>query len=150
EIGVPHCVAIDRRIVERRQAERRHDITRDHPAACSEQRHGLDLRNRLDTLVDQALGIRDREKRPGERKAIVGQLRHQAIPARASAAASGTARLIRISTMPSTSLRSRTGAGAFGRATSDAIATIAGSFGASSGMPTAARWTSSFGCGSLL
>ena len=150
EIGVADRVAIDRGIVERRQAERRHDIARDHAPARGEQRHRLDLGNRFHALRDQTLGFRDREKRPREREAIVGQLRHQAAPARANAAPSGTARLIRISTIRSTSSSSMTGTGASLSATSDAIATMAGSPKASSGMPTAARCTSSFGCGAPL
>src|SRR5262249_8446870 len=150
EIGVAHRIAVDRGIVERRQAERRHDIARDYAPARREERHRLDLGPRLDPLRDQALGFRDRQKRPRECEAVVSQLRHQATPAPANAAESGTARLIRISTMASTSSRSMTGTGACRSATSDAIATMAGSPSARSGMPTAARCTSSFGCGALL
>ena len=85
EVSVANRVAVDGGIVERRQAERRHDIARDHAPARGEERHRLDLGYRIDALGDQALSFGDRQKRPGEGEAIISQLRHQAAPARTSA-----------------------------------------------------------------
>ena len=46
EIGVPHRVAVDRRIVERRQVDRRHDILGEHAPDRGGERHGFDLGDR--------------------------------------------------------------------------------------------------------
>ena len=77
EIGVAHGVAVDRRIVERRQIDRCDDVARDHAPARGVERHGLDLGDRRDALGDDALDLIDRQQRTGEREAVVGELRHQ-------------------------------------------------------------------------
>ena len=78
EIGMAHGIAVDRRIVERRQVDRRDDIARDHAAARGGERHALGLGHRRDALGDQPLHLGDRQQRAAERKAVVGELRHHA------------------------------------------------------------------------
>ena len=43
EIGVPHRIAVDGRVIERRQIDRRHHILRQHPAERRHERHGFDV-----------------------------------------------------------------------------------------------------------
>ena len=80
QVGMADGKAVDRGIVERRQVDRRDDILRDHAAARGGKRHGLGLGHRRDALGDQPLHLGDRQQRAAERKAIVGELRHQAAP----------------------------------------------------------------------
>src|SRR4051812_17771471 len=99
------------------------------------QRFGLG--NRRDPLVDQPLDIVDREQRSAERKAIVGELSHQACT-RATTASRGCAFAIRSSATASISSSETTGTRA-ATGPSLATATTFGSSGASSGFPTTAR-----------
>ena len=139
EIGVAHGVAVHCGIVERRQIDRREQVARNHAPVRRLERNGFDVGNRRNARADDALDLLHRKQRTRERETIVGQLRHQGIPACASTAAIGAACRIRMSTIRSTSSRSRTGTRACGNGASDATATIAGSSGWSSGLPSAAR-----------
>src|SRR5262249_11795679 len=150
EIAVPHRVAIHRRIVERRQIERCCDVGGEHPAARGAEADSLGLGHRLHALRDQPLHVGDRHQRPGEREAIVGELRHQALRIAAATLCNGAACCNSTSAMVDTSSRPTTGTLACGNAMSEAIATICGSSGAMSGLPFAARWISSFGKASRL
>ena len=136
EIGVAHGVAVDRGIVERRQIDRRDDVARDHAPVRGLERNGFDLRDRRNPLADDALDLVDRKQRAGEREAVVGELRHHRLSACARTAASGAACRIRMSAMRSMSSRSTTGTRAAGSGASEAMATIAGSSGCRSGLPT--------------
>ena len=62
EIGMPHGVSIDRRIVERRQVHGRHEIGCEDPPGCRSQRDDLDLGNWAYPLIDDAFGFIDREQ----------------------------------------------------------------------------------------
>src|SRR5262249_19833168 len=150
EVGMAHGVAVDRRIVERRQIERRQHIVCDHAAVGGAERHALDIGDRRDPLADHALGLLDRQERPGEGEAVVGELRHQVCSISPGTEVSGAACRIKISVTPSMSSSATTGTLTCGSGTSEATAITAGSFGAISGMPTAARCTSSLGCGARL
>src|SRR5262245_2118701 len=133
QVCVPDGVAIDCRIVEGRQIDRCLHIYRDNAAACLVQRHFLGFSDRDDPLADQPLHIVEPEQRPGECKAIVGQLRHYRPLAAtvASTAPMATARASSRSAIASMSLRSITGtfACACANATSDATAMMCGSSG---------------------
>jgi hypothetical protein len=109
EIAVPHRIAIDGRIVERRQIERRDDIAGEHATARRRERHAFALAHRLHALGDHPFHVGDRQQRAGEGKAVVGELRHHALCMAAAAFCNGTACLSRTSTMPSMSFRSITG-----------------------------------------
>ena len=109
EIAVPHRIAIDGRIVERRQIDRRDDVAGEHAPARRRERHAFGLGHRLHALGDHPLHVGDRQQRAGEGKAVVGELRHHALCMAAAAFGSGTACLSRTSTMPSMSFRSITG-----------------------------------------
>ena len=136
EIGVPHRVAIHRRIIERRQVDRRDDIGGKHAPARVLECNALGFGNRRHALVDQPLDIIDREQRAAESEAVVGELGHQLTSS--STASSGLAFATRMSATASTSSSdttcTRTATGP-----SLAIATMFGSSGASSGLPTEAR-----------
>ena len=69
---------------------------------------------------------------------------------RRPAGRNGAACWISRSTIRSMSSRSTTGTCAFGSGVSEAMATMCGSAGCSSGLPLALRWTSSFGKASRL
>ena len=71
-----HGVTIHRRIVERRQVDRRGNIVRQRATARQCERDRLDFGDRLNPFGDDAFEIGDREQRPGKRETIVGQLRH--------------------------------------------------------------------------
>ena len=136
DIGVPHRVAIHRGVVERRQVDRRDDIGGKHAAARVLERHRLGLRDRRHALIDQPLDILDREQRAAEGEAVVGELGHQLISS--STASSGLAFATRISATASTSSSDTTCTRA-ATGPSLAIATMFGSSGARSGLPTDAR-----------
>src|SRR5262249_55162308 len=123
---------------------------RDHASACRMERNRLDPGDRRDALADDALDLVHRQQRTREGEAVVGELRHHPCPACASTAWIGAACRIRRSAMRPTSARPTTGTRAAGSGSSDATAMIAGSSGGSSGLPTAARYTSSLGWGSAL
>ena len=129
EIGVPHRVAVDRRIIERRQVDRRHQIARKNPSARGGQWNGFDLGDRNHAFGNDLLDLRHRQQGAGERKAVVGELRHQ--PRSSSVSTSSRAAACRTitSAMRSTSSRSTTGTVTCGSGTSDATATIARSSG---------------------
>jgi hypothetical protein len=137
-VRVAHRIAIDRRVVERRQVDRRDHACGKHAGARILQRDRLDFGDRRHALIDQPLDVVDREQRPAEREAIVGELGHQALRTRAITASSGTAFATRISATASASSSDTTGTRA-ATGPSLAIATMFGSSGASSGLPTAAR-----------
>ena len=50
KVGMPHGIAVDRGIIERRQIDRRRDVARNHPAGGLRERNGFDLRQRLHAL----------------------------------------------------------------------------------------------------
>ena len=76
KIHMAHGIAIDRRIGERRQRDRREDIGRDHAPVGLRERYSLFLRDRHDPFGDQRQRRFDRHERAAEGEAIVGQLRH--------------------------------------------------------------------------
>ena len=76
EVGVAHRVAIDRRVVERRQRHRRVDIGRDHASIGLGKRHIPRIRDRCDPLGDQRQRRIDRHELAAEGEAIVSELRH--------------------------------------------------------------------------
>ncbi len=100
---------------------------------------------------DHPLDLVDRQQRAGEGEAVVGELRHHRLSACAS---DGRER----HGVPEQNVGDRArcrrdrrpALAPCGSGASEAIATIAGSSGCSSGLPTPARWTSSLGCGSRL
>src|SRR4029077_6724638 len=152
QIRVPYGIAVHGRIIEGRQVDRSFHLVRQNAAARAMQRHFFGLSDRSDPLADQPLHIIEPEQRPGECKAIVGELRHYRplAAAVASAAPTATARLSNRSAMASMSLRSITGTFACANAMSDAIATICGSSGRMSGLPLASREIFSLGKASRL
>ena len=87
QIGMAHGIAVDRRIIERRQIDRRLDVGGGDAAARAAQRHPLGLGHRRDALADQPLHVLERQQRTGKRETVVGQLRHQPLtssPARSA------------------------------------------------------------------
>src|SRR6185437_10456007 len=143
EVGVAHGIADDRRIIERRQIDRRLDIGGGDAAMRSAQRHAFGFRNRRAPLSDQPLHVAQRQQRAGKGEAVVGKLRHYFF-------STGTACLSNKSAIASISLRSTTGTRAAGKALSEATATMCGSSGCISGLPLATRWISSLGKASRL
>src|SRR6476646_1929283 len=119
-----HRIAIDCRIVERRQGDRRLQFSGDNAAAGTMERHAFDLGHRRDALVDELLHIVESQQRSRKCKTVVGKLRHRQLRVAAIAAATDTARLRSRSAIAATSLRSITGTLASGSETSDAMATI--------------------------
>src|SRR5258707_2015465 len=132
-------MAVEGRIVERGQIERRDDIGRDPAPPPRRERYTFVLAHRLHTLSDHPFHVGDRQQRAGEGKAVVGELRHHALCMAAAAFGNGTACLSSTSTMPSMSFRSITGTAAFGSGVSQAMAMMWGSAGCSSGLPLATR-----------
>ena len=64
EIGMPHGVPIDRRIIERRQIHGRNESScRQDLPGCRSQCGALDLGNWAYLLIDDAFGFIDREQR---------------------------------------------------------------------------------------
>ncbi len=96
----------------------------------------LGFGNRRHALVDQPLDIIDGEQRAAESEAVVGELGHQLTSS--STASSGLAFATRMSATASTSSSDTTCTRA-ATGPSLAIATMFGSSGASSGLPTEAR-----------
>ena len=129
QIRMPHRIAIDGGIVERRQIDRGFYIVSYDATARTMQRHAFDFRNRCDPLADEPLHIVEPQQRTGKGEAVVGELRHYAPLAAALIAATGAAFLSNRSAIASTLLRSITGIFACGSAISAAIATICGSSG---------------------
>ena len=76
EIGVAHGVAVDRRIIERRQIDRRLHVEGEHAAARAVQDHLLGLSDRFDAFADQPLHVVEPQQRTGKRETVVGQLSH--------------------------------------------------------------------------
>ena len=89
----------------------------------------LDLGDRHNPLGDHALHLVEPKQWPGERETVVGELRHYTPRAVAAAELTGTACLSKRSAIASISLRSTTGRFVFGKATSEATATMCGSSG---------------------
>ncbi|MGY4411743.1 hypothetical protein ACVWW4_003479 [Bradyrhizobium sp. LB7.1] len=58
-ICVAHGVAIDGRVGERRQRQRRRNVARQHTPVRIDQRHGFEIGNRADARRDQANGLAD-------------------------------------------------------------------------------------------
>src|SRR5262245_16252919 len=131
QVCVPDGIAINCRIVEGRQVDRCFHIDGHDAATCLVQRHFLGRRDRSDPLADQPLHIVEPEQRPGECKAVVGELRHYRPLAAmvASTAPTATARASSRSAIASMLLRSITGTFACGNAMSDATAMMCGSSG---------------------
>ncbi len=123
EIGVAHGVAVHRRIIERRQIDRRLDVEGQHAAARAVQRHLLGFGDRCDALADQPLHVVEPQQRTGKGETIVGQLRHLRAP-HSGASPIGTACLSSRSAIASMSLRSITGTVAAGKGVSAAMATM--------------------------
>ncbi len=109
EIAVAHRVAVDRGVVERRQVERRDHVRGQHPSARRREAHRLCFAHRLHALGDHPLHVRDRQQRPREREAVVGELRHQALRIACAALCSGVACFSSTSAICSMSSRSTTG-----------------------------------------
>ena len=82
EIGMAHGIAVDRRIIEGRQIDRRHHVLGGDAAARAAQAHALGLGDRRDALADQPLHVRQRQQRAGKRKTVVGELRHTPLTSR--------------------------------------------------------------------
>src|SRR5205085_8146204 len=139
EIGVADRIAIDGGIIERRQIDRSDDVLGQRAARGSIEAHPLDLGDRLDALEHQPFDILDREQRPAEGEAIVGELRHHPASARCSTRSTGAAWASTVSRTASMSSIASTGIRAEGSGRSDAIATMFGSSGWSSGLPKASR-----------
>src|SRR5207248_5937678 len=134
-----HGVAVDRGIVERRQIDRRQNVARKHTSVRGVEGNGFDLPDRRNPLADDPLHLVHRKQRTREREAVVGQLRHHRLSACARTAAIGAACRIRMSATRSMLSISTTGTRAAGNGASEAMATIAGSSGCMSGLPTLAR-----------
>src|SRR5215210_7982125 len=145
---MPHRVAVDGRIIERRQIQRRDHVACDHATTSLRERGLFRLRDRSHALADQPLHLGERQQGSGKREAILAELCHQ--QASANKASRGAAWTSSRSTTLSISSRFTTGTRADGTGWSDAIATMCGSSGCSNGLPKLARYTSSFGCGSRL
>ncbi len=139
EIGVADRVAVDGRIIERRQIERGDDFLGQHATRGMIEAHPFDLSDWAHALEHQPFDVLDQEQRAAEGEAIVGKLRHQPLPARSFGIATGAARASIVSRMASTSSIASTGTRAEGSGRSDAIATMLGSSGWSSGLPTDSR-----------
>ena len=103
EIGVPYRIAVDRRIVERRQVDRRHHVTCDHAPIGGGERYHLDLGHRRYALADDAFDLLHRQQRTRKGEAVVRELRHQPRSACAGTAWMGVACRIRNSAMRSMS-----------------------------------------------
>ena len=71
-----HGVAVDRRIVERRQIDRRLDVEGGDAGARPVQRHTLGFAHGRDALADQPFHVVEPQQRAGECETVVGQLRH--------------------------------------------------------------------------
>jgi hypothetical protein len=103
EIGVTHGIAVDRRIIERRQIDGRHHVARDHAPVGGGERHRLDLGDRRHALADDAFDLVHRQQRTREGEAVVRELRHQPRSACAGTAWMGVACRIKSSAMRSMS-----------------------------------------------
>ena len=68
EIVGAHRVAVDRRIIERRQIDRSDDILGKHAARGLPQRHPLASAHLRNALADQALGLGDRQEAGRKRR----------------------------------------------------------------------------------
>ncbi len=76
EIGVAHRVSVHRRIIERRQIDRRLDVGGDDAAARAVELYPFGLGYRRDALADQPLHLVERHQRAGKGETVVGELRH--------------------------------------------------------------------------
>ncbi len=72
-----HGVAVDRRIVERRQIDRRLDVEGGDARARAMQRHAFGLGDGRDAFADQPFHVVEPQQRSGKRETVVGQLRHE-------------------------------------------------------------------------
>ena len=72
QIATGHGIAIDGRIGEGRQRQRRRNIAGQNTAVRFGERHGLDLLHRRDPRGDDRDGLVDRHQRSAKGKAIVG------------------------------------------------------------------------------
>src|SRR5215468_11561081 len=127
--------------------EGRDNVCRNNPTDRFAQRHLFAARNRRDALLDQPLGVGDRQKRAVESEAIVTELRHYAslrrgapgkvsvfpICSRIIASACRTLAIVAMSSSITI------GTCACGSGASVATATMQSSSGCRSGLPIAAR-----------
>jgi hypothetical protein len=84
KIVAAHGKTVDGRIVKRRHIDRSDNVLGEHAAKSVPQWRPLSAIDRRNTLNNQTLGLGNRKQRAVERKAIVAELRHQALSRDAS------------------------------------------------------------------
>src|SRR5580704_12866306 len=146
EIGGAHRIAVHGGIIERRHIDRSDDVLGQYATCRLAQCHGLEAAHRRDAFGNQTLGVGDGQQRAVEGEAIVAELRHYASSRGGPICSSGSASASNTLAIPSKSSSISTGTCACGSGASVATAMIQSSSRCSSGLPTVARKTSSFGC----